>query len=69
MDKRLAQFDIVHGQLFDYTALSLNYTALSLEKKAAMGIAVKAVQRNFGKIINGPGQHRRVEEWVGNSKP
>jgi len=47
MDKLLAQFGIVHGRPFDYASLSL-------EKKAAMGIAVKAVQREFEKISADP---------------
>jgi hypothetical protein len=47
MDKILAQFGIVHGQPF-------NYGALSLEKKAAMGIAAKAVQHEFEKIYADP---------------
>jgi hypothetical protein len=47
MDKILAQFGIVHGQPFDYSALSL-------EKKAAMGIAAKAAQREFERIYVDP---------------
>jgi hypothetical protein len=47
MDKILAQFGIVHGQPFDYSSLSL-------EKKAAMGLAAKAVQREFDKIYADP---------------
>jgi hypothetical protein len=47
VDKILAQFGIVHGQPFDYAALSL-------EKKAAMGLAAKAVQREFEKIAADP---------------
>ena len=47
VDKLLAQFGIVHGQPFDYASLSL-------EKKAAMGIAAKAVQRDFEKIAADP---------------
>lgn len=47
VDKLLAQFGIVHGQPFDYTALSL-------EKKAAMGLAAKAVQHEFEKIEADP---------------
>jgi len=47
VDKILAQFGIVRGQPFDYSALSL-------EKKAAMGIAAKAVQHEFDKIYAHP---------------
>ncbi len=47
VDKILAQFGIVHGQPFDYSALSL-------EKKAAMGLAAKAVQHEFDKIYADP---------------
>jgi hypothetical protein len=47
VDKLLAQFGIVHGQPFDYASLSL-------EKKAAMGLAVKAVQHDFEKIAADP---------------
>ena len=47
MDKILAEFGIVHGQPFDYANLSR-------EKKAAMDIAVKAVQREFEKISADP---------------
>jgi hypothetical protein len=43
----LAQFGIIHGQPFDYHALSL-------EKKAAMGLAAKLVQREFEKIAADP---------------
>jgi len=46
VDKLLAQFGIVHGQPFD--------SALSVEKKVAMGLAVKAVQRDFDKISADP---------------
>jgi hypothetical protein len=48
VDKLLAEFGIVHGQPFDYHALSL-------EKKMAMGLAVKTVQREFAKIAANPG--------------
>jgi hypothetical protein len=47
VDKLLAQFGIVHGQPFDYASLSL-------EKKAAMGLAVKAIQHDFEKIAADP---------------
>jgi hypothetical protein len=47
VDKLLAQFGIVHGQPFDYSSLSL-------EKKAAMGVATKAVQHEFDKIAANP---------------
>jgi hypothetical protein len=47
VDKILAQFGIVHGQPFDYSALSL-------EKRAAMGLAHKAVQKQFEKISADP---------------
>jgi hypothetical protein len=47
IEQILAQFGIVHGQPFDYGALSL-------EKKAAMGLAAKAVQRDFEKIYADP---------------
>lgn len=47
VDKLLAQFGIVHGQPFDYASLSL-------EKKAAMGVAVKAVQHDFDKLAADP---------------
>ena len=47
MDKILAQFGIVHGQPF-------NYAALSIEKKAAMGLAAKAVQHEFEKLYADP---------------
>ena len=47
VDKILAQFGIVHGQPF-------NYASLSLEKKAAIGIAAKAVQHEFEKIYADP---------------
>jgi hypothetical protein len=47
VDKLLAQFGIVHGQPFDYSSLSL-------EKKAAFGIAVKAVQKDFDKLAADP---------------
>ena len=47
VDKILAQFGIVHGQPFDYNSLSV-------EKKAAMGLAVKAVQHEFEKIYADP---------------
>jgi len=47
VDKILAQFGIVHGQPFDYSALSL-------EKRGAMGLAHKAVQKEFEKISADP---------------
>jgi hypothetical protein len=47
VDKLLAQFGIVHGQAYDYSALSL-------EKKAAMVLATKAVQHEFDKIAANP---------------
>src|SRR5271170_1441387 len=47
MDKNLAQFGIVHGQPFDYKSLSV-------EKKAAMGLAAKAVQHEFEKLAADP---------------
>jgi hypothetical protein len=47
VDKLLAQFGIVHGQPFDYSSLSL-------EKKAAFGLATKAVQKDFDKLSADP---------------
>ncbi|HXW89568.1 MAG TPA: DUF1254 domain-containing protein, partial [Terriglobales bacterium] len=58
MDKTLAQFGIVHGQPFDYSALSL-------ERRAAMGIAVKAVQRDFEKLAADPSSIGTVKNgWM-----
>ncbi|HEY6304063.1 MAG TPA: DUF1214 domain-containing protein [Terriglobales bacterium] len=58
MDKILAQFGIVHGQPFDYASLSL-------EKKAAMGIAVKAVQRDCEEITADPSSIGKLENgWA-----
>jgi hypothetical protein len=47
VDKQLAEFGIVHGQPFDYSALSV-------EKKAAFDLATKIVQHAFDKIAADP---------------
>jgi hypothetical protein len=58
VDKVLAQFGIVHGQPFDYSALSL-------EKRIAMGIAVKVVQKDFDKISADPASIGHLKDgWL-----
>ena len=58
MDEILAKFGIVHGEPFDYSALSL-------EKRAALGIAVKAVQKEFEKIAANPSSIGTLKNgWV-----
>jgi hypothetical protein len=47
IERLLADFGIVHGQPF-------NYHTLSLEKKAALALAAKLVQRAFEKIAKNP---------------
>jgi hypothetical protein len=58
VDKLLAQFGIVHGQPFDYHALSL-------ETKMAMGVAQRLVQREFEKIAKDPASIGKLKNgWL-----
>jgi hypothetical protein len=58
VDKLLAEFGIVHGQPFDYHALSL-------EKKMALGVAQRLVQRKFAKIAADPASIGKLKNgWL-----